>query len=157
VLGFGAAIVCVIGWASEAVICAYGMKNNEVDNEQALQIRQIVSAIFYCFLIVPIVNGFGMFFTAITNVSFIVIAVAALFGTASYILYYKAIYQIGASKAMALNITYSAWAIVFTFIFFKESPSLAQIMYSLIVIIGSLCASIDFKNILNKASNKKTK
>ena len=45
-LGFLCAAVCVFGWALEAVICAYGMRDPEVTNEHALMIRQATSAVF---------------------------------------------------------------------------------------------------------------
>ena len=45
IIGFSLALVCVLGWSLESVICAYGMKDDEVDPTQALQIRQLVSAV----------------------------------------------------------------------------------------------------------------
>ncbi len=37
---------------------------------------------------------------------------AALFAAVSYLFYYKTIAKKGAAKAMALNITYTAWAMI---------------------------------------------
>lgn len=114
VLGFLCALFCCIGWASEAVICAYGMRAVEVSDENALQIRQITSAIFYGVVILPILKGWnftsGIVFTKTSGI----IMLAAFFGTVSYLCYYRAINKLGATKAMALNITYSAWAIIFS-------------------------------------------
>ena len=42
-----------------------------------------------------------------------IIMAAALAGTVSYLCYYRTIHQLGASTAMALNITYAAWALLF--------------------------------------------
>ena len=42
ILGFALALGCVLGWSLESVICAYGMKDEEVNPAQALQIRQLV-------------------------------------------------------------------------------------------------------------------
>ena len=39
ILGLFGALLCVLGWGSEAVICAWGMRDDAVDNETALQIR----------------------------------------------------------------------------------------------------------------------
>ena len=43
VLGLIGAAACVIGWGSEAVLCAWGMRDDAVDNETALQIRETTS------------------------------------------------------------------------------------------------------------------
>ena len=43
ILGLFGALLCVLGWGSEAVICAWGMRDDAVDNETALQIRETTS------------------------------------------------------------------------------------------------------------------
>ena len=43
-LGLLGAVLAVIGWGSEAVLCAWGMKDDAVDDETALQIRETTSA-----------------------------------------------------------------------------------------------------------------
>ena len=44
ILGIIGALACVIGWGSEAVILTWGMRDEAVDNEVALQIRETTSA-----------------------------------------------------------------------------------------------------------------
>ena len=56
ILGLIFAISCVISWALEAVICAYGMKDNDILPEESLQIRQFISAVTYGIFIIPIIN-----------------------------------------------------------------------------------------------------
>ena len=110
-LGFIFAIICVVGWSSEAVICAYGMKDDEVTPEQSLQIRQLTSAIIYGGLIIPIIKGIKFTLSVVPSSATGIIILTALAGTSSYVFYYKGIHKIGATRAMSLNITYSAWAI----------------------------------------------
>ena len=43
IAGFLCAFLCVFGWGSECVICAYGMKDEIVTSEYALQIRRMSS------------------------------------------------------------------------------------------------------------------
>ncbi|MFR9071503.1 MAG: DMT family transporter, partial [Paraclostridium sp.] len=112
-LGFGLALICVVGWSLESVICAYGMREDEVSPTQALQIRQVVSTLFYGLIIIPLINGLDLTEIVMKSDIFLFIGFVALFGTASYIFYYTAIDSIGPVKATALNITYSIWAIVF--------------------------------------------
>jgi uncharacterized membrane protein len=80
------------------------------------------------------------------------IAIAALFATVSYLFYYKAIAQIGASKAMALNVTYTAWAILFTVVLLGDLSVLSPItiICAIVVLVCGIFAAADFKEILSK-------
>lgn len=141
IIGFICAIVCVLGWALESVICAYGMKNNEITPTQALQIRQIVSALFYSLIIVPSVAGLELTkIVIVTNALPIFIGVS-LIGTLSYIFYYIAIDKIGSVKATGLNITYSIWAIVFEIIFLGNPITIKLIISAILITIGSVLVS----------------
>lgn len=148
VVGFIFAIVCVIGWASEAVICAYGMKGDEVTPEQSLQIRQFVSAMTYGVLIIPVVKGIGFATTILYSKASLVVLFAALAGTASYIFYYKGIHKIGATKAMSLNITYSAWAIIFGIVILGNNIEVKSIVCCIMIIAGSIMAAGDMNEIM---------
>lgn len=155
-LGFAFAMLCVIGWASEAVICSYGMKDNEITPEQSLQVRQLTSAVVYGFLIIPIVKGISFTAGIITNASSIVILLAALAGTTSYVFYYKGIHKIGATKAMSLNITYSAWSIVFGIILLGNSIDFKSIFCCIIIMVGSIMAAGDIRELKELFSRKKS-
>lgn len=146
-LGFIFAIVCVIGWASEAVICAYGMKEGEISSEQSLQIRQLTSAIIYGFFIIPLIKGIKFTVSVIPTESTAIIILTALAGTASYVFYYKGIHKIGATKAMSLNITYSAWAIIFGIILLGNNIDLKSIICCGFIMSGSIMAAGDIKEI----------
>lgn len=149
-IGFLFALMCVIGWASEAVICAYGMKEEEITPEQSLQVRQLTSAVIYGFLIIPIVKGIRFTTQVVPNTTTIIILLTAFAGTASYVCYYKGIYKVGAIKAMSLNITYSAWAIVFGVILLGNSLDLKSIICCLCIMIGSVMSSEDIKEIFKR-------
>lgn len=148
-VGFIFAIVCVVGWSSEAVICAYGMKDEEVTPEQSLQIRQLTSAIVYGFLIIPIVKGVKVTFMVLPTLSMGLIVLTALAGTMSYVFYYKGIHKIGATKAMSLNITYSAWSIIFGLILLGNSVDLKTIICCIMIMIGSIMAAGDINEIIS--------
>lgn len=140
-LGFACAILCCVGWASEAVICAYGLKDPNITDEQALQIRQLSSALFYGIVIINVIKGWDFTFRIIPTSSAGIVLLAALFGTASYLFYYRSIFKIGASKSMALNITYVAWSIAFSTILLRTLPDLKSIICGFIIIGGSLIAA----------------
>ena len=162
-LGFGFifAVMCVVGWASEAVICAYGMKEEEITPEQSLQVRQLTSAVTYGFLIIPVVKGISFTMGVLPTSAAAMIILTALAGTTSYVFYYKGIHKIGATKAMSLNITYSAWAIIFGIIFLGNSVDLKSVICCIMIMLGSTMAAGDIKeltsiftkNMVDKTSN----
>lgn len=155
-LGLACALLCVVGWASEAVICAYGMKDDEVSPEESLQIRQLTSAIVYGFLIIPIIRGIKFTLEVIPTITMATIVVTSLAGTVSYIFYYKGICKIGATKAMALNITYSAWAIVLGIILLGNRVNAKSIICCLLIICGSVMSAGDMSELKSLFTNKKT-
>lgn len=136
IMGFLCALLCVFGWGSECVICAYGMKDDEVSSECALQIRQMTSAIVYGILIVPVIGGIGLCFEVIRTSVIWWIGATALSGTISYLFYYNAIYKIGATRAMGLNITYVVWSIMFDILINGRQIDLITIVCSIMVIGG---------------------
>lgn len=152
--GFLFALMCVFGWASEAVIIAYGLKDPDISDRDALQIRQVTSAVFYAIILIPIVRGWGSVLAVSQTTTVPVILSAAFFGTVSYLFYYKAIATIGPSKAMALNITYSAWAIFFGFLLLNERIGLPSIFFALLIVGGSVVAASDQPFFFKRKTNE---
>ena len=142
ILGIIGALACVIGWGSEAVILTWGMRDEAVDNEVALQIRETTSAVVYLFIVAPIAGVFGFTLHSLAHLSAGVVALAGLAGTASYLFYYKALSAIGASRGMALNISYSAWAIIFALAFPPHTiPTLTQVICCVVILVGTVLAA----------------
>lgn len=140
-IGIVAALACVLGWGSEAVILAWGMRAEEVDEDSALQIRESTSALVYLVLVAPIAGVLGFSIHALPTLGTGVIALAALAGTASYFFYYTAIHAVGASRGMALNISYSAWAVIFAFFLIGTVPSLLQVICCVAILVGTVLAA----------------
>lgn len=157
-LGILGAAMCAFGWGIEAVILAKCLTDPEVKDEYALQIRQTTSALTYAIVILPVIKGWGFtadLFTPKTEWLIPTIVIAGLFATISYLYYYKAISQIGASKAMALNVTYCAWIAlipVVLAIFGNPMPKIGaiQIVCTVVVLVCGIFAAADFKEILKK-------
>lgn len=141
IIGFSLALICVLGWSLESVICAYGMKDDEVNPAQALQIRQLISAVTYGLIIVPIIGGLELTKITVTSQVIVLIVFTALIGTMSYMFYYTAIDKIGPIKATGLNITYSIWAIVFDILILGNPITLKLVICSILIIIGSVMVS----------------
>lgn len=151
VLGIVGALVCVVGWGTEACIISYALRFGEADDECCPQIRQTTSAMAYMAIILPVLGGWGCTVDAMLSDAMPWIALAALFGTVSYLFYYKAIDRIGAAKSMALNISYSGWVIPLSLVILGSVPSPLGIVCALIIIAGSIVAATDVRELVRRS------
>ncbi len=147
-LGLLGAFMCAFGWGIEAVILAKCMKDDSIKSEYALNIRQTVSALLYGLLLLPILGGWDMtadLFRGGAGMLIPTIALAALSATVSYLFYYSAIAKLGAAKAMALNITYTAWAILFTVLLLRDFSVLNPftLLCAAVIVVCGIFAATD--------------
>lgn len=158
-LGLLGTAMCSIGWGLEAVLIGKGLKNDEVSSDIALHIRQTISWLAYAIVILPCLQYFNAwsFTTSLFNFSTTewlipLIMLAGLFGTASYLFYYKAINNIGATKALPLNVTYVAWTIIINLILFQNVKDYNWLSYlsMVVVFVSSILAVIDVSQLRRK-------
>lgn len=146
--GIMLAAIAAIGWATEGVVCGYGMKAGNVDPQMALLIRELTSGVVYILIVAPLmVGGYDNLITGTTavfsdTVCWMTLLFTALIGMLSFFCWYTAIDLIGAAKALCLNVTYSFWAVVFTFIFVGSALSLNIIVGSILVVTGVAVATL---------------
>lgn len=157
-LGLLGVLMCSFGWGSEAVILARCLRDAQIRNTYALQIRQTTSAIVYGAVLLPILKGWGFtarLFTSHTGLLLPILALAALFATTSYLCYYRSIARIGASKSMALNVTYAAWALVFTAIVKQDASVFTPLTVACtaVVLVCGILAAADPKQVLHRNSS----
>lgn len=136
------ALIAALGWATEAVVCAYGMKSDRISPQIALLIREWASALTYGVVVLPIVlGGWDDLITSLSMLStdwdsLLLLALTAFVGASSFLMWYSSINMIGASKALCLNVTYSFWAVVFSVILLNQAFSPAILIGSLLIIAG---------------------
>ena len=144
-LGVAIALIAAIGWATEGVVSGYGMKDGNVDPQMALTIRYLVSALGYLRVVAPIfANGFLASvegYLAIFSYApcWIMLAITALVGMLSFFCWYTSIDNIGAGKALCLNVTYSCWSVLFSMILSIFFPEYFSGTLTWFVGIGALC------------------
>lgn len=155
-LGLVGALMCAFGWGIEGVILAKCLRSDKIKDGYALCVRQTTSALVYGAFILPLIGGWkftcGIFSQNKSNVLITIIA-AAVFATVSYLLYYKTISRVGAAKAMALNITYTAWAIFFGAIILKDTSALFDpltLICSVVVVVCGIFSAIDVPALFSK-------
>ena len=143
-LGVLLALVAAIGWATEGVVSGYGMKDGVVDPYMALLIRYLTSAIVYVFVVAPIFGGgfvnAGIGIAAIFSYTpcWLLLVLTALVGMVSFLCWYTAIDNIGATKGLCLNVTYSFWSVFFALVLSLFLPQYFSGALSWYIVIGSV-------------------
>ena len=136
----------IFGWGSEAVIINAALKE-DVSSEVALSIRQLTSAFTYMFIVMPLIDYDNLCHTMATPQILMIIIISGLFGTVSYLAYYKSIDLIGATQAMGLNITYPAWAFIFQYLL-TGTFEIKLFLLSILIMIGSIMSNDKPKEVL---------
>ena len=121
------------------------MKKGRISNLSAVCIRQTLSMITY-----SLIFGLAYIFSnTISNLPVktdnIYICTSALSGTVSYYFYYKSIFKVGPSRAMALNISYSGFSIIFSYFLFGEALTITQIILGAFIVLSGVISAYDFK------------
>ena len=143
-LGIIFSLITAIGWASEGVVCGYGMKAGVVDPELGLLIRYSTSALVYLFVVAPIfaggfssaIQGFAAVFSY--TPCWILLTLTAAIGMYSFLCWYTGIDNIGAAKALCLNVTYAFWGVAFSYILSWFFPQYFSGALSWTIVIGAL-------------------
>ena len=154
-LGLLGAFMCAFGWGTSTVILAKCLKDPDMDESYVLTLRQSVSALVYGVIILPVLGAWKFIPTLFTVKEPLLIHVligSALAATVSYLMYYVSLDKIGAAKTMALNVTYPAWAIILTAIFFGDTSMLnpLSILCTLVVVICGVLAACDMKQLFGR-------
>lgn len=145
-LGLIFIIICVLGWGLECVVSAYAMRNEGIKPEHALLIRQLTSSVIFGTLIIPIFIGHS-YTVQIVSSPAVVLALmgVAMAGTISYVFYYSAINVIGPVKAMAMNITYAAWAVGFEALLLGTAFTWKELVFGVFIVLGSVITVMETK------------
>lgn len=142
IIGVGGALLCVFGWGSEAVFLAWGFRNSEeLDPAYALFIREFTSACVYTVVVFAFAQAGTFTLQMISAPATLIVLVAAVFGVCSYLCYYHAIDTIGAARACALNISYCAWALIFSSIAAQVFPSIKEILCCVAIFVGTILSA----------------
>lgn len=145
VMGIIFALVCACAWGSEAVLCSYGMKSGEISNLSAICIRQNLSMITYGTLMTLYFVFFHYGESIDFNSSLAYVGMAAIFGSTSYYCYYRALATIGVSRAMALNISYTAFSAIFSYFLFGIELTISQMLIGFCIVVSGLISAYDFE------------
>lgn len=144
-LGILLSFVSAIGWALEGIISTKAM--NLLDPTIVINIRQLTSFIIYIICIIPLVSGLPLLKISLMTYGGLAFVVIGLIGATSYLCWYKSMSMIGVSRAMALNITYAFWGIIFGTAFTASRLTIQLVMGALIIIVGAILIIINPKKL----------
>ena len=146
-LGLVAAIVCAFAWGSEAVICSWALGKYELRDTSALWIRQASSTVASSIIIICLMlGGFSIELVGgLLSDKVYWLWIAAICGALSYMFYYKPINTIGASRAMAVNSSYSGFAILINMLVWGVVPSYQEIILGVLIVSGGIVSAYDYK------------
>lgn len=154
-IGIAGALICVFGWGSEAVFLAWSLRGTEeLDCETALCIREVTGTTVYVCAVIPATGGFPFVGKAVTAAPTLLVAAAAAAGVASYLFYYRAISLVGAAKATALNISYCAWALIYTSLWMFSFPTGKEIVCCILIFAGTVLSATEDLRSLLRVRNK---
>ncbi|KHD45976.1 DMT family transporter [Streptococcus hongkongensis] len=141
-LGIACALIAAICWGAEGVFSAFG--GAMLDQEIAVNIRQLISGFISLVLVVPCIGAVGLLFktlAAVTPVIWLALAGAAA-GT-SFIFWYKANSTIGTAIGMSLNITYAFWGVLFSILFLRQAITPTIVIGSIVIIVGAILVTMN--------------
>ncbi|HHV6519182.1 TPA: choline transport protein LicB, partial [Haemophilus influenzae] len=116
----------------EIVISSYTMRS--LSGLQVYFLRLCGSTIGY--LLILFILSLKNFSLDILSFNYVQIAGVIIFGALSYCCYYQAIYLLKPIKAMALNITYSVWAIGLGYLIYQQPIKPITLLLTLLLSAG---------------------
>ena len=137
------ALLCALCWGAEAVLSSVGMEESGSSFEVAIALRQLTSAAAYWLLLIPLSGTWQMLPQLCGTFAAGWLPLAALAGTMSYLCYYRAIRNLGPSRGMALNITYTVWVVLLSALLLWTAPGAPALLCAGLVSLGSALTAWD--------------
>ncbi len=134
--GLALALAAALGQALEGIVATRAMATTDSDSVAA--VRELFSATLLAVAALAVPGGLSAFVkVALTRDLYLPIIVAGIIGGISYTVWYHAMRKIGVARAMALNITYAMWGILFAYALQQARVSLLAVTGCLIVSVGA--------------------
>ncbi|WP_430601821.1 hypothetical protein IGJ02_001890 [Enterococcus sp. DIV0724b] len=143
-LGIICAAIAALGWGLEGVLSAFG--GSVLDPKVTITIRDITSGLTFFLIVMPLVNGLGVFQQVFQSPKTLaVLALAALVAAVSFLQWYNANSMCGVAKGMALNSTYVMWGIIFSAVVSQDFSAITPtvIIGALLITFGAIMVSVN--------------
>lgn len=135
-VGVVIALSAAAGLALEGIVATYVMAS--IGAETTMAVRELFSALMFVVAVLLVPAGVSTTLTVTqAHDVYVPIVVAGVIGGYSFAIWYRSIRKIGVAKAMALNITYALWGVLFAAALHHAIPNLLAIAGCVIVTIGA--------------------
>ncbi len=155
-LGLFLALVAAFGWAMEGVLATFAM--DFVQPAVALNIYHIAGATVYCLVLIPLIcsgwfvdqGGFTVVWEMLSGDGTGYLLLAGTVTPLALLSWYKSMNMTGVSRAMAINVTYSLWGIIFTAIFWQDVELTTYLIVGAVVMfIGTVLVIGNPRDLMN--------
>lgn len=136
------AVLASVGWGAEGVCATSGM--DFILPPLALNIYYMVSSFLYLCIFIPLMScivlpqagGWSILADFASSKGILFIMLGGLIGTFSYLAWYRAMNMTGVSRAMALNISYALWGLLFSIVFTDTTVTGNLIIGAIVIFVG---------------------
>jgi drug/metabolite transporter (DMT)-like permease len=136
-VGVAIALTAALGLALEGIAATRAMA--KVDADTAAAVRGLFSAALFAVVLLAVPSGVSIALTVgKTRELWLPIVLAGFIGGYSFAVWYHSMHKIGVARAMALNITYAMWGILFAWAFQHARPSPLAVVGCVIVTAGAV-------------------
>jgi drug/metabolite transporter (DMT)-like permease len=131
-----------------------------LDPDISLGIREAVSALAYLVFVIPLIalflsGKFGptptweLISQSFSTSAFPIYGLAGFFGGFSYVYWYRALNMTGVARAMALNVTYALWGVLFGALFTPLELTTWLVLGAASIAVGAILVSANPRELFN--------
>ena len=136
-IGIGVALVAAAAVALEGIVATRAMVG--LDANTVMAGRELLSAVMFGLVVLAVPGAVTAVGGIVADTWLIVlIAGAGAIGGYSYAIWYRSIRKIGVARAMALNISYAMWGVLFAWIVLHAPPAPLAIAGCVVVSAGAV-------------------
>ena len=136
-IGIGLALVAAAAVALEGIVATRAMVG--LDANTVMAGRELLSAVMFGLVVLAVPGAVTAVGGIVADTWLIVlIAGAGAIGGYSYAIWYRSIRKIGVARAMALNISYAMWGVLFAWIVLHAPPAPLAITGCVVVSAGAV-------------------
>jgi len=136
-IGIGLALVAAAAVALEGIVATRAMVG--LDTNTVMAARELLSAGMFGLLVLVVPGAVATVGQVVADAGLtVLIAGAGVIGGYSYVVWYRSIRAIGVAPAMALNISYAMWGVLFAWIALSAPPEPLAVIGCVAVSAGAV-------------------
>ncbi len=136
-VGVAVALAAAAAVAGEGIVATRVMV--DLDPNTVMTVREFLSAVMFGIAVLVVPGGFAVVGQIVGDGELALpIVVAGVVGGYSYAIWYRSIRKIGVARAMALNVSYAMWGVLFAWGLQRSSVTVMAICGCAVVTVGAV-------------------